>query len=155
MESEPDEAAAPWSKYAAVGGLVAGVLLLALAIAGMVRRRGPRPLRARDVFHMPAQVDGFVVVQLLRRLGSSELVRMTDAQRAEIPGLATAKSELADKPEILVKDNDDTPQRISHKVIARAVFHNACRDSKPSRGASAPPERARLMVGSHNIGPCL
>ena len=46
------------------------------AMAPIVRR-GQRPLRARDVFHMPTEIDGFAVVQLLRALGGSELVRMS------------------------------------------------------------------------------
>ena len=33
---------------------------------------------------MPAQIDGFVVVQLLRSLGGSNLVRMSTAQRSEM-----------------------------------------------------------------------
>ena len=33
---------------------------------------------------MPSQIDGFVVVQLLRALGGSELVRMSSAQRSEM-----------------------------------------------------------------------
>jgi len=33
---------------------------------------------------MPTDVDGFVVVQLLRALGGSDLVRMSPAQRTEM-----------------------------------------------------------------------
>jgi hypothetical protein len=36
------------------------------------------------VFHMPSQIDGFVVVQLLRALDGSQLVRMSSAQRTEM-----------------------------------------------------------------------
>jgi hypothetical protein len=43
-----------------------------------------RPLRARDVFHLPEPIDGFVVVQLLRALGSSNLVRLNDLQRGKL-----------------------------------------------------------------------
>ena len=83
VEAEPQAAFAGWGGYAAAGGLVAGLVLLVLVVVWL-RRRGPRPLRARDVFHLPAQVDGFVVVQLLRRLGSSDLVRLTDTERANM-----------------------------------------------------------------------
>jgi hypothetical protein len=70
--------------YAAVGGgAVLVVLLLALAVY-RARRSRARPLRAADVFHMPSEIDGFVVVQLLRALGGSELVRMSSAQRSEM-----------------------------------------------------------------------
>jgi hypothetical protein len=86
VAAEPEAAQAPWVRYAAIAGPVAGGLLLALLIVWLLRRRGPRPLRARDVFRLPARVDGFVVVQLLRRLGSSHLVRLTDAQRSQLQG---------------------------------------------------------------------
>ncbi len=84
VEAEARADSASWVAWAAIGGAGAVALLLAAAIGWALRRRGPRPLRARDVFHMPARVDGFVVVQLLRRLRSSELVRLTDAQRAQM-----------------------------------------------------------------------
>jgi hypothetical protein len=73
----------PWTLYAALGG-AAAVALLALVAAVAWPRGGPRPVRARDVFHMPAAVDGFVVVQLLRRLADSELARLSDPQRREM-----------------------------------------------------------------------
>jgi hypothetical protein len=47
-------------------------------------RSRERPMRARDVFHLPAEIDGFAVVQLLRALNSSELVRLSNAQRSEM-----------------------------------------------------------------------
>jgi hypothetical protein len=73
-----------WLIYNAIAGaaILLGLLLL-IMIYRMWRSR-PRPLRAADVFHMPAQVDGFVVVQLLRALGASELVRISPAQRSEM-----------------------------------------------------------------------
>jgi len=74
----------PWVPYALAGG---GAVLLLIFIAVVVRViRGPRqrPLRARDVFHMPQQIDGFVVVQLLRALAGSELVRLSTKQRDEM-----------------------------------------------------------------------
>ena len=64
----------------------AGGALLAAAAWFVLRRRdaGPRPPRARDVFRMPAAVDGFAVVALLRKLGASPLVRFTEAQQSEL-----------------------------------------------------------------------
>ena len=43
-----------------------------------------RPLRARDVFKMPAEVDGFAVVALLRRLRTSPLVKLGESQQQEL-----------------------------------------------------------------------
>jgi len=73
-----------WAPYAGLGGGLAVLLAVGLVIARVVQGRGERPLRARDVFHMPAQLDGFVAVQLFRALESSELIRMTDAQRRQL-----------------------------------------------------------------------
>lgn len=70
--------------YSAVAG---GGLLVVLVLAAAVyriRRSRARPLRAADVFHLPSQIDGFVVVQLLRALGSSKLVSMSSDQRSEM-----------------------------------------------------------------------
>jgi hypothetical protein len=69
--------------YAAVGG-GAILLVLLLAMVYLARRSRQRPLRAADVFHLPSEVDGFVVVQLLRALGGSELVRLSPVQRSEM-----------------------------------------------------------------------
>ena len=67
--------------YAAI---LAIFLLLLLVVVLLARRSRNRPLRARDVFHMPAEIDGFVVVRLLRALGGSELVRMSSERRSEL-----------------------------------------------------------------------
>jgi hypothetical protein len=48
------------------------------------RDTGPRPPRARDVFKLPETIDGFSVVALLRKLGSSPLVKFTTAQKADL-----------------------------------------------------------------------
>jgi hypothetical protein len=65
------------------GAVLVGIALLILLVRWF---RGPRqrPLRARDVFHMPQQIDSFVVVQLLRALDSSSLVRLSPAKRSEM-----------------------------------------------------------------------
>ena len=72
-----------WMVAAAGSGAIVLVLLLFAAVY-RARRSRRRPLRAADVFHMPSEIDGFVVVQLLRALGASELVRMSSAQRSEM-----------------------------------------------------------------------
>jgi hypothetical protein len=83
-QEQSQTATAWWTAYAAVGGGAVLVLLLGLVVAIRVRGHGERPLRARDVFHMPARVDAFVVVQLLRALGASDLVRLSEAQQAQM-----------------------------------------------------------------------
>jgi len=70
--------------YALVAVAVMAAVVLVLVLFRLFRSHKPRPLRARDVFHMPSQVDGFVVVQLLRSLGTSDLVRLSPRQRTEM-----------------------------------------------------------------------
>jgi len=67
---------------AAIGGALL-VLVLLVLVARLTRSR-ERPLRARDVFQMPSEIDGFVVVQLLRALDGSPLVRLSDAKRSQL-----------------------------------------------------------------------
>jgi hypothetical protein len=74
----------PWVPYAVAAGGVALLAALLMVMVRVVRRSRRRRLRARDVFHMPAEIDGFVTVQLLRALGGSELVRMSTKQRADM-----------------------------------------------------------------------
>ena len=74
---------APWQL--AAGG--AGALVVLILIIVFATRRGAkkeRPLRARDVFKMPGEVDGFAVIALLRRMGTSPLVSLRDPQRQEL-----------------------------------------------------------------------
>ena len=69
------------------GIIAGGILLLVIIIGGVIlSRRTPkeRPLRARDVFTMPAEVDGFAVVALLRRLCTSPLVDLKEKQHQEL-----------------------------------------------------------------------
>jgi hypothetical protein len=72
--------------YGWVGAAVAGLLAVGGLIAFLNRRKGEseRPLRARDVFRMPGDVDGFAVVALLRRLRTSPLVHLREPQRQEL-----------------------------------------------------------------------
>ena len=67
--------------------LYAGIAAVVAFVAWLIFRQrdtGPRPPRARDVFKLPAAIDGFSVVALLRKLGSSPLVKFTAAQQAEL-----------------------------------------------------------------------
>jgi hypothetical protein len=67
--------------------LYGGLAVLAAFVAWLIFRKrdtGPRPPRARDVFKLPATIDGFAVVALLRKLGASPLVKFTAAQQSEL-----------------------------------------------------------------------
>lgn len=70
-----------WPSF--IGGTV---LLLAVILGLLLRGKGKteRPLRARDVFTMPKEVDGFAVAALLRRLRSSPLVKLKDSQQSDL-----------------------------------------------------------------------
>ena len=64
-----------------------GLAAVTAFVAWLVFRKrdtGPRPPRARDVFKLPATIDGFSVVAMLRKLGASPLVKFTAAQQAEL-----------------------------------------------------------------------
>ena len=81
-------AAKPKSRLALWLGVCAAVTLLSsgLLIVFAKRRTSPKagPLRARDVFKMPDDVDGFAVVALLRRLRTSPLVDLREPQQVEL-----------------------------------------------------------------------
>lgn len=67
--------------------LYGGLAVVAAFVAWLIFRKrdtGPRPPRARDVFKLPATIDGFAVVALLRKLGASPLVKFTAAQQSEL-----------------------------------------------------------------------
>ncbi len=87
-EVSPTEAVAVAARGPyAVPAMIAGVVLLALAMVWLLLRGhkpAERPLRASDVFSMPKEVDGFAVVALLRRLCSSPLVRLKENQQREL-----------------------------------------------------------------------
>jgi hypothetical protein len=73
----------PWL----IGVCIASILLISgLALVFAKRNSNPerRPLHAQDVFKMPADVDGFSVVALLRRLHTSPLVKLRDTQQQEL-----------------------------------------------------------------------
>ena len=74
----------PWVPYALASGGAFLLLIFVLVIGRVIRGPRQRPLRARDVFHMPREIDGFVVVQLLRALAGSELVRLSTKQRDQM-----------------------------------------------------------------------
>jgi hypothetical protein len=91
LEGELDASGAPIiaapQKYGWQIGLAAG-LLVVLVILGFVVKKAKSPkaksLRVSDVFKMPEQVDGFVVVRLLRSLSLSDLVTLNTQQKAGI-----------------------------------------------------------------------
>jgi hypothetical protein len=67
--------------------LYIGLAVVTAFVAWLTLRKrdtGPRPPRARDVFKLPATIDGFAVVALLRKLGTSPLVKFTTAQKADL-----------------------------------------------------------------------
>jgi hypothetical protein len=69
--------------YWIIGG-AAGVLGIGLIFFLARKPAAEKPLRARDVFKMPGDVDGFAVVALLRRLCSSPLVKLKETQKNEL-----------------------------------------------------------------------
>ena len=71
-----------YSTYLYIG--LAAVTAFVVWLTLRKRDTGPRPPRARDVFKLPATIDGFAVVALLRKLGTSPLVKFTAAQNAEL-----------------------------------------------------------------------
>jgi hypothetical protein len=68
-----------------IAGAAGAVLLIVLLVIFALSRKGKeKPVRARDVFHLPKEIDGFSVVALLRRLGNSPLVSLKEAQRQDL-----------------------------------------------------------------------
>ncbi len=70
----------------AIGALGGVVILIGGLIAFSNRRKGEKecPLRARDIFQMPGDVDGFAVVALLRRMCASPLMKLKESQQKEL-----------------------------------------------------------------------
>ena len=82
MASKPANNVTSWI----IGGMVALAILTAglfFVMKGRSRAAGTAT-SARDVFHMPHEVDGFSVVALLRRLRTSPLVHLQEPQRHEL-----------------------------------------------------------------------
>jgi hypothetical protein len=77
--ADPAKYPLPW-----IIGIGCGVIGIGLILILFRSRGRERPLRARDIFHMPADVDGFAVVALLRRLRSSPLVNLKETQQLEL-----------------------------------------------------------------------
>ena len=83
-ETAPSRARHPYRWAAAA---LAGIVVLGGGFFAFIRRgRGAteHPLTAREVFHMPSEIDGFAVVALLRRLCASPLVAIKEPQHAEL-----------------------------------------------------------------------
>ncbi|MHC4249608.1 MAG: hypothetical protein ACYS9X_10825, partial [Planctomycetota bacterium] len=108
-------------------GLWVGLVVLVLAVAGMaaflIYRKvnpGERPVRAGDVFHMPEQVDAFVVPQLLRSLAASNLVEMSSEDRAEM------QADLRQVQEASFDPGRDPPTEDELRKLAGKWLEKAC-----------------------------
>ncbi|MHC4200636.1 MAG: hypothetical protein ACYSU0_11645 [Planctomycetota bacterium] len=108
-------------------GLWVGLVVLVLAVAGVAAfliyrkvNRGERPVRAGDVFHMPEQVDAFVVPQLLRSLAASNLVEMSSEDRAEM------QADLRQVQEAAFDPNGDQPTKDELRKLAGKWLEKAC-----------------------------
>ncbi|WP_395750670.1 hypothetical protein [Prosthecobacter sp.] len=66
--------------------IIATGIIIAIGFAFLLfRKRAPDPSQAtRVTFHMPAEVDAFSVVALLRRLRTSPQVKLKDSQKQEL-----------------------------------------------------------------------
>jgi len=71
-----------WLGACAVVALLGSGLLMLFAKRRTRKESGPP--RARDVFKMPHEVDGFAVVALLRRLRTSPLVNLREPQQQDL-----------------------------------------------------------------------
>jgi hypothetical protein len=66
---------------------VGAALLVGLVLYYTLRKKRAETIggqTARDLFHMPREVDGFSVIALLRRLRTSPLIHLQEAQRNEL-----------------------------------------------------------------------
>jgi hypothetical protein len=87
-------------------GICCGVIGIGLIFVLFRRRGRERPLRARDVFHMPDDVDEFAVVALLRRLRSSPLVHLKEEQQLELQSDIQSLQQTGFGAESTLPDND-------------------------------------------------
>ena len=69
----------PW--LAIIASTITGIVLVIILFR---KRSSTQPQSTAVIFHMPAEVDGFAVVALLRRLRSSPFVKLKDAQQQEL-----------------------------------------------------------------------
>jgi len=69
---------------AGAGAGVASVLIAVVAIGLKSRRRGLRTEAAREAYRLPERLDGFVVIELLRSIGTNGSIRLSEAQRGEM-----------------------------------------------------------------------
>jgi len=82
VKAKPASRLALWLGACAVVALLGSGLLM--LFAKRRTRTDDQPKRARDVFKMPHEVDGFAVVALLRRLRTSPLVNLREPQQQEL-----------------------------------------------------------------------
>src|SRR3990172_2994254 len=71
----------------------------------------------------------------------------------EISGSRAPEPELGEKTEVLVKNNDHTPERIGNQIMTRGVRNDTGRDAESSRSASALAKGPHGPVRGNNIGP--
>jgi hypothetical protein len=76
-----------WRKWVIPAVVALAVIVIGIIVA-VLRRGGrtaaPAQVRARDVFKMPEQVDGFVVVRLLNGLAASPLVAFGPSEQSAV-----------------------------------------------------------------------
>jgi hypothetical protein len=80
--AKPRSHLALWLAICAILALAASGAIVAYAKRATAGKEGGT--RARDVFKMPSEVDGFSVIALLRKLRSSPLVHLQEPQRQEL-----------------------------------------------------------------------
>ena len=78
----PPAPTSPWFWPVLGGGAVVLALALFLGLRG--RAQGPAAPTARDVFRLPAEIDGFAAAAFLRRYGASPLIALTEAQKGDL-----------------------------------------------------------------------
>lgn len=70
--------------WLSIAGGIIGIIIIVVIIINRIMNPKERPLRAKDVFHMPEKIDPFVVVRLLRSMSISPLVSLDEKQREQL-----------------------------------------------------------------------
>jgi len=83
----PGETAASRRGHPFLWTFIIAVLLLGAGAGFYVLRARPateQALAAREIFHMPRDIDGFAVIALLRRLRASRQIALEETQQREL-----------------------------------------------------------------------